>query len=94
MIQDGGFMRDLYEVQLQHTAGAYKTIQIYYREKDAIDYLKSIAARFPQYPYDGESWTYAIGSSVHNKDRYRILKNGKAEKEQNSLTRSVRRVKI
>ena len=87
-------MRDIYEVQLQHTAGAYKTVQIFYRERDAIDFIASIAVKFPQYPYDGKSWAYAIGSSVHNKDRYRILKNGKTEKEQKVLTRTVRRVKI
>lgn len=69
-------MRDIYEVQLQRTAGAYRTIQAFWRERDAIDYLKSIAAMNPDYPYDGKSWAYAVGSSVHRKDRYRIVKNG------------------
>lgn len=69
-------MRDVYEVQLQRTAGAYRTIQLFFREKDALDYLASIAVINPDYPYDEKSWTYAVGSSVHRKDRYRIIKNG------------------
>ena len=69
-------MQDVYQIQLQRTAGAYRTIQLFFRENDALDYLASVAAMHPEYPYDGKSWTYAVGSSVHNKDRYRIVKNG------------------
>lgn len=83
-------MRDIYQVQVQHTAGAYKTIQLFFRENDAIDYLTSIAAMNPEYPYDGKSWTYAVGSSVHHKDRYRIIKNGLEEKQLTQLKTSVK----
>ena len=83
-------MRDIYQVQVQHTAGAYKTIQLFFREKDATDYLVSIAAMNPEYPYDGKSWTYAVGSSVHHKDRYRIIKNGLEEKQLTQLKTSVK----
>lgn len=69
-------MRDVYEVQLQRTAGAYRTIQLFFRENDALDFIASIAAMNPDYPYDGKSWAYAVGSSVRRKDRYRIVKNG------------------
>ena len=83
-------MRDIYQVQCQHTAGAYKTVQMFYREQDAIDFLKSIAAMNPDYPYDGKSWKYAVGSSVHHKDRYRIVKNGMEEKVLTPLKVSVK----
>ena len=73
-------MRDIYQVQVQHTAGAYKTVQLFYREQDALDYLTAVAAMHPEYPYDGKSWKYAVGSSVHHKDRYRIIKDGLEEK--------------
>lgn len=85
-------MRDIYSVQLQHTAGAYQTVQIFYREQDALDYLTAIAAMNPKYPYDGKSWKYAVGSSVHHKDRYRIIKNGLVE--QKSLTPLKKSIKI
>lgn len=65
-------MRDVYLVQRQHTAGAYQTIQTYFRKQDARDYLAAQAAMNPDYPYDGGD-TYAYGPSKHNKTRFRIV---------------------
>lgn len=72
--------RDYYELQVQHTAGAYKTTQVFYRLDDALDAIRAVAAMNPNYPYEG-GLTYAVGSSVHHKDRYRILKNGVFDKK-------------
>ena len=84
-------MQDIYEVKVQHTAGAYQTIRMFFRLKDAQDYLASIAAMNPDDPYDGVSTTYAVGSSVHHKDRYLITKNGVVgEKSLTPLKKSVK----
>lgn len=66
-------MRERYLVKRQRTAGAYQTIQVYYRKQDAIDFLTAQAALNPDYPYDGGD-TYAYGPSKHNRTRFKIEK--------------------
>lgn len=87
-------MRDVYEVRMQRTVGAYKTVQLFFRERDALDYLKSIAFMHPEYPYDGVSWNYDVGADKHDKTRYRIVKNGVSgspeEKRLTSLKKSIK----
>ena len=83
--------QEIYEVKVQHTAGAYQTIRVFFRLQDAQDFLTSIAALNPEYPYDGKATTYAVGSSVHHKDRYIITKNDVlGEKTLTPLKKSVK----
>ncbi len=63
-----------WEVQVQHTAGAYRTHSRHGTHKEAVGELKDLAAnRYEgEFPYDGSD-TFKAGHSVHNVDRYRIV---------------------
>ena len=62
----------LYQVQRQRTAGAYITIKTCESHEQAVDYLGSIAAEHPDYPYNGgDKWQDS--KNVHNVNRYRIV---------------------
>lgn len=82
-------MRDIYEVRIQDKQGTYKTVQLFYRERDALDYLRSVAFLHPEQPYDGVSWDYKL-----DQFKYRIVKNGISrspeEKRLTSLKKSIK----
>lgn len=62
----------LYQIQRQHTAGAYITIKTVLTHEEAVDFLANIAADTPQYPYNGgDKWQDS--KNVHNVNRYRIV---------------------
>ena len=62
----------LYQVQRQRAAGAYIGVKNCLSHEEAVDYIRSIAADYPNRPYDGgDKWQ--TSSNVHNVDRYRIV---------------------
>lgn len=63
----------LYQLQRQHTAGAYIGIQIFKTHEEAVQHLAKIAAQEnPNRPYNGED-KWQNSSNVHNVNRYRIM---------------------
>lgn len=62
----------LYQVQKQHTAGAYIAIKTALSHNEAVSYLAQIAAEHPERPYHGED-KWQDSSNVHNVNRYRIV---------------------
>ena len=62
----------LYQVQRQHTAGAYITIKTCKTHEEAVCYLSSIATQTPDRPYNGED-KWQDSSNCHNVNRYRII---------------------
>lgn len=63
----------LYQLQEQHTAGAYIGIQVFKTHEAAVQHLAKIAAREnPDRPYNGgDKWQDS--SDVHCVNRYRII---------------------
>ena len=63
----------LYQLQEQHTAGAYIGIQIFKTHEAAVKHLAKIAAQEnPNRPYNGED-KWQNSSDVHCVNRYRII---------------------
>ena len=63
----------LYQLQEQHTAGAYIGIQIFKTHEEAVQHLAKIAAQEnPNRPYNGED-KWQNSSDVHCVNRYRIV---------------------
>lgn len=65
-------MDTLFELQRQHTAGAYIGIKCFMTKTEAINKLAEIASEHPERPYNGED-SWQDSNNKHNVTRYRIV---------------------